>query len=275
MVRDQDQDFDPGAYWASRVGYGADLAAVGHRSMGPVYNGQIYARRIEVLEHFVHRHFHQSIPNLRVLDVGCGSGFYTEYWQSRGVTEYTGLDISASSVAGLSAKYPAYKFIHADISERLACSAIDVRKFDVITVFDVLYHIVDDQRFEAAVSNIASFVRAKGHVLVMDQLCGHDYQISRHVRYRARGRYLEILDAKALTLVEQEPLFHFLVPPITTVRVIDYLSAGIFKLAGSVVRRSDRLSAWLSSRLRRLDKWLNAKGVRVPNSEFLVFGKRD
>jgi SAM-dependent methyltransferase len=274
MARDHDHDFDPGAYWASRVGEGADLAAVGHRSMGPVYNREIYARRIEVLEDCLHRNFKQSVRRLRVLDIGCGSGFYTEYWKSRGVTEYTGLDISARSVAGLSAKYPTYKFIHADVSEPLACTASDGLKFDVITVFDVLYHIVDDQRFEAAVSNIASLVRAEGHVLVMDQLCVHDYQILRHVRCRARDRYLATFDAKALTLVEREPLFHFLVPPITTVRMVDYLSAGVFRVIGSMVRRSDRLSAWLSSRLRRFDIWLNAKGIRVPNSEFLVFGKR-
>jgi SAM-dependent methyltransferase len=275
MARDQDQDFDPGAYWASRVGEGADLAVVGHRSMGPAYNGEIYARRIEVLEDFLHRNFQQSVRDLRILDIGCGSGFYTEYWQSLGVTEYTGLDISARSVEGLSAKYPAYKFIHSDISEPLAWTASDKPKFDVITVFDVLYHIVDDQRFEAAVSNIASLVRPRGHVLVMDQLCEHDYQISRHVRCRARDQYVATFDAKSRTLVEREPLFHFLVPPITTIRVVDYLSAGAFRLVGLMVRRSDRLSAWLSSRLRRFDSWLNAKGIRVPNCEFLVFGKRD
>ncbi|HUH00224.1 MAG TPA: class I SAM-dependent methyltransferase [Gammaproteobacteria bacterium] len=241
--------------------------------MGPAYNIEIYSRRIEVLTRSVTRHIDQPAEDLRILDVGCGSGFYTEFWKAHSVRDYTGLDISANSVNQLSGQYPEFRFVQTDITAD-QFGLRDSEPFDVITVFDVLYHIVDEQRFESAVSTIANHVREDGHVMVMDHLCRNDYQLSRHVRYRARERYLAAFQSRNLFLVENELLFHFLVPPITEIRFIDYLSAAAFKAMGLALRRFDGPSAWVARRLRRMDNSLRARGKCVSNSELLVFRKK-
>ena len=87
MSESTDNAFDAGAYWQDRVVSGADLSVVGHRSMGHEYNRHIYERRLEVLDEMLARHSGKPVADLRVLDIGCGSGFYTGYWAAQGVRD--------------------------------------------------------------------------------------------------------------------------------------------------------------------------------------------
>lgn len=271
MTNDSDE-FDAGAYWQERVGAGADLAVVGHRAMGPAYNGEIYARRIDALESMLDRHVRKPLPQLRILDVGCGSGFYTRFWQAKGVRDYVGVDISGRTVEHLGKTYPDYTFVTADVTESLPEIVKALGPFDVITVFDVLYHIVDDPRVDGAIDNIAALIASDGQLLIMDQLCKRDYQVSKHVKYRNRDTYLSMFGRRKLVLQDRELLFHFLVPPITGIRVADFLAAAVFKVFGLLLHVSDGLAAWSASKLRHLDSRLRMRGVTVPNCELLVFG---
>lgn len=275
MVKEQNAEFDAGAYWQTRVVSGSDLGIVGHRSMGLAYNAQIYERRLEVLNGMLERHVVKPVEELKVLDVGCGSGFYTGYWAERGVREYVGVDISEATISHLSEQYPEFNFVNADITEGELDGLTDQRPFDVITIFDVFYHIVDDERFTRAVGNIGSILDDSGIVLIMDQLFPTRYQLSQHVVFRERGEYLELFDRAHLGLVDKELLFHFLVPPLSGYRAIDYLAAGAFKLAGLALRMSDRFAEWLAIRIRRLDRKLRLSGRQVYNNELLVFQKHE
>jgi SAM-dependent methyltransferase len=265
--------FDASAYWQERVGAGADITVVGHRAMGHAYNGEIYARRIEALESMLQRHVGKPPEALRVLDIGCGSGIYTGFWQARGVRDYTGLDISAGTIDHLGEAYPGYRFVHADVSEALPDAIDDGKSFDVITVFDVLYHIVDDQMFRSAIANLGGLIAGEGKLFIMDSLCHKDYQFSDHVIYRARERYLAEFRENQLSLADSEQLFHFLVPPITGVRIFDLFSSGAFNLFGRAIQLNDRLAAWAAAKLRRLDSRLRERDVSVQNGELLAFAR--
>lgn len=271
MSDGSDNTFDAGAYWQERVVSGADLSVVGHRSMGPVYNTQIYERRIEVLEQMLSRHTSKAIQDLRVLDIGCGSGFYTGYWSARGVRDYVGVDISPATVQHLAEKFPTYEFINRDMTEPDGDGFLVDEPFDVVTVFDVFYHIVDDDRFTRAVDHAAKAIAATGCVLVMDQLCPERYQLSRHVVYRCRADYLATFSARDLELADDELLFHYLVPPLSGSRVVDLSAATVFKAAGFVLRLSGSLAARSAAALRRFDARQRQQGRRVSNSEMLVF----
>ena len=243
--------------------------------MGPAYNGKIYERRLEVLNQMLTRHLSKSIDQLRVLDIGCGSGFYTAYWAAEGVQNYFGIDISSLTIKHLSSEYPDYTFINADITAADIPAIEDLGSFDVVTVFDVFYHIVDDRQFSNAVGHIGDFSGRSGCVFVMDHLYSDRYQLSKHVLYRDRDEYLSIFERSGLGLVDDELLFHFLVPPLSGFYLIDYLTAGIFKLTGMVVRTSDRLAGWVATMLSHLDARLRAAGRNVSNCEMLVFKKTE
>ena len=273
MVKGQSVEFDAGAYWRNRVVSGSDLSIVGHRSMGLAYNAQIYERRLEVLNDMLEQHVTKPVSELRILDIGCGSGFYTGYWAERGVRDYVGVDISASTISHLFKQYPDFNFVNADISESVPEGLAEQRPFDLVTIFDVFYHIVDDERFAKAIRHIGALTAGSGVVLVMDQLHSERYQISKHVVYRDREEYVNLFDRSGLELIDDELLFHYLVPPISGYRLIDFMAAGFFKLAGFIVRMSDRLANWIAVRLRRFDNRLRSSGRRVSNSEILVFEK--
>lgn len=124
---------------------------------------------------------------------------------------------------------------------------------------------------ESAIANIAGMVTDDGLLFVMEQLCKRDYQVSKHVIYRARDAYFEIFDRSSLTLKDKELLFHYLIPPITEIRVIDFSLAAVFKVFGLILRLNDRLAVWAASALRRLDEKLRARDTHVSNCELLVF----
>ncbi len=273
MARKNSNGFDASAYWQERVGADADLAVVGHRAMGLAYNSEIYARRIEAMESMLERHVNKPLEQLRVLDIGCGSGFYTGFWQARGVCEYVGLDISSRAIGHLANAYPKYRFVRADITEALP-DTLSVRgSFDIITVFDVLYHIVDNRRVESTIANIGGLVTEDGRLFVMDCLCRRNYQVSKHVIYRARDAYLAEFRKNDLALADSDLLFHFLVPPIAGIRIIDLLFGGVFNVFGRGLRLNDRLATWAAAKLRRLDARRREHNVSMPNGELLVFAR--
>jgi len=271
MNTDPEKTFDAGEYWRERVVSGADLSVVGHRSMGSVYNAHIYERRIEVLEDMLSRHTGKAIKDLRILDIGCGSGFYTGYWAARGVREYVGVDISQATVRHLAQQFPNFEFVHCDITESNASALPAGEPFDIVTIFDVFYHIVDDEKFARAVKLVAQATGPATCVLVMDQLCADRYQLSRHVVYRNRFEYLSIFGEQGLALADDELLFHFLVPPLSGSRWIDIPAAAVFKVTGLVLRLSKSLASWTAAALRRLDTRQRELGRRVSNSEMIVF----
>ena len=271
MSNSSDNAFDAGEYWRQRVVSGSDLSVVGHRSMGPVYNAHIYERRIEALEDMLARHAGKSVEDLRVLDIGCGSGFYTGYWQARGVRDYVGVDISEATVNHLAEKYPDYDFIHRDVTEAGPSLLPGEATFDLVPIFDVFYHIVDDEKFARAVNVVAGATASTGCVFVMDQLSLERYQMSRHVVYRDRFEYLSTFGAKGLELADSELLFHFLVPPLSGNRLIDYPAAALFKAAGYVLRISGALASRMAAALRRYDAEQRDRGRQLSNSELLVF----
>ena len=248
---------------------------VGHRSVGHHYNVEIYARRVEVLGEMLQRHADKPVDQCRVLDIGCGSGFYTEYWQARGVRDYLGLDISSETIGHLSQRFPDYDFVQADITADSLNDEDIHGKFDLIMIFDVLFHIVDDNRFQNVVQHIGNLLAGDGRLLITDHLCPAKYQLSKHVVYRARDAYLASFKEQDLVLEDAELLFHYLMPPITGNRFVDYLAAATFKVTGMVVSLSNRLATWTAQRVRRFDTRLRAKGRKVSNNEMFVFRKHE
>jgi SAM-dependent methyltransferase len=208
-----------------------------------------------------------------VLDIGCGSGFYTGFWQARGVRDYVGLDISSRTIDRLANAYPEYRFVHADITEVLPETLSDRGSFDVITVFDVLYHIIDKRRFESAIANFGELLTDDGRLFIMEFLCRRNYQVSKHVIHRARDAYFAEFRKNDLALADSQLLFHFLVPPLAGVRFVDWFFGGVFKVFGRGLRLNDRLATWAAAKLRRLDERMRERNVSIPNSELLVIAR--
>ena len=88
-----------------------------------------------------------------LLDAGCGRGGTAHYLQHNGWGQVTGIDIEPQSVEGAREDYPDVRFDIGDIASLQ--DRYDAR-FDVITLFNVLYAIGDHATALAALAAVAS-----------------------------------------------------------------------------------------------------------------------
>ncbi|MHB8256099.1 MAG: class I SAM-dependent methyltransferase [Acidiferrobacterales bacterium] len=267
-----DPDFDQVDYWTRRISGDIDLGVVGHRSLGRAYNEYIYRRRAVVLRDAIEE-LGLEPAGSKVLDVGAGSGYYVDFWRALGVPALVGIDLSREGMERLAAKYPEYRFLCADVTSPSISAAIDSR-FSVITVFDVIYHITDDDAAQRAFNSISEMLERDGYLLVFDHIMGSDYALRQHVKYRGEQHYAEMLHRASLEIVGRRPLFVFLEPPVIGHRSADVLISGIYCAAGMLMRRWNRLGSLAGRLVYRLDDWFSRSGVKTANHELLIIKKR-
>lgn len=183
--------YQPREFWEQRLSQQPDLRGTGETGLSLAYNRACYALRREVLDKAL---ADERIDprGLAVLDVGCGTGFFTAYYLARGA-RVVGLDIAPTSIRLLSERHPDARFVLADVSE-----TPPEGRFDVVNAFDVLYHITDDARFRQALTHLADAVAPGGALLVTDtfaRLPG----IATHNRMRALDEYAAVLAPRGFT----------------------------------------------------------------------------
>jgi SAM-dependent methyltransferase len=189
--------YRPAEYWERTLAEQFDLRGTGEPGLSLAYNRACYQLRREVLDRVL-----VSIGldprGKRVLDVGCGTGFWTAYYTGRGA-DYTGLDIAPTSIAKLQAAYPGSRFVLSDVSEADLAGT-----WDIVNVFDVLYHVTDDAKWEAALTRLARAVAPGGALLVTD-LFETPAGLAEHNKMRPLERYRSVLDATGVRFT-YEPL---------------------------------------------------------------------
>lgn len=260
------KDFDQAAYWRDRVSGITGLGAVGHRALGVTYNQWIYQRRIDVLTKLCEQGL-SIVPHTRLLDLGCGTGFYVPFWQARGVRELVGVDVSAQNVAALRQLFPQCRFVEADLTRS---DPLRLGEFDIITLFDVLYHVVDDNAAAAALAFASRHLSAHGRLLIFDQLLDRNYSLRKHVKFRGRVEFGDMLGAHGLQIETELPLFFVLEPPIFGNRLVDTLVAGAYFGAGLLFRAMPSLGGMVGKCAYYVDNALDNIGARIPNHKLYI-----
>jgi SAM-dependent methyltransferase len=136
-----------------------------------------------------------------VLDVGCGTGFFTAFYLDHGA-QVTGIDIAPTSIERLRARHPEARFELVDVSE----ASLD-RRYDLVNAFDVLYHITDDARWERAVRTLADAVSPGGVLLLTDTFPdpARPQSEADHNRMRPLARYRALLEPAGFRLAAPRP----------------------------------------------------------------------
>jgi SAM-dependent methyltransferase len=189
--------YDPKAFWEQRLGEHFDLVGTGETGLSLAYNRACYALRSLQLERAL-RQAHLDVAGKRVLDVGCGTGFFTDFYLRRGA-EVTGLDITTASVERLRRRFPQSRFILGDVSD----SPLDAQ-YDVIHAFDVLYHITDPLRWERAVRHLAAAVAPGGAFVFTDVFDSGAAEASHNVS-RPLATYRSLLESQGLAVRPMVP----------------------------------------------------------------------
>jgi SAM-dependent methyltransferase len=196
--------YDPRSYWQKRLSEHFTLRGVGHLSYGESFNTWLYRKK----KHTIEKAFSgKSLTGKTVLDIGCGTGFFVRWYREHGAKVY-GTDITEVSVENLSRLYHDSYFWVSDIT---SAAFEPPTTFDIINVWDVLYHVVDDSGFQQALKNIARSSHPGSLLLVSEQLgAPTDTQDAPHVKFRCLDTYQTLLQPLGFHPIKQYPLYHFL-----------------------------------------------------------------
>lgn len=199
--------FDPVDYWNARLDKEFTLRGVGHTMFSNHYNRWLYARKERVLSEVL-GHMPEGLRGKSVLDIGCGTGFFVHRYLNVGA-RVTGIDISRKSIAALSDKYPEADFKELNIAG--PGGNLPGKTYDIINMWDVMYHIIDDAGFARACENIAGLSHEGTRFVVTDLFASDQViQPAEHVVFRPRKVYTEVLGRLGFVEEHTIPLYRFL-----------------------------------------------------------------
>jgi SAM-dependent methyltransferase len=246
------QRYNPAEYWERRLAQRVDITTVGHIGLGRIYNEWLYRARFTALRRAI-RTARVNCEGRSLLDVGVGGGAYIPFWKMMGVKEYVGVDITSTSIMALRDRYPEWKFIRADISDLTTPDKLSEFTrdgfFDIVTLFDLLFHIVDGETFIRAITNVSHLVKAGGYVLISDSFCSVPWGPFYHEYHRPYQDYAQHLLCNSLQIIHIQPIFVIMTPPLYSD------SRRGYKLVDMLINRTLGVISRLTS--SRATEWVN------------------
>ena len=256
-------------YWERRLRDHFSLEGVGYLRLGRRFNEWMYRVRGEVFDRVVDD---LSLPAAcSVLDVGSGTGFYIERWLRR-TDKVTGVDLTEVAVTNLSATFRQARFVLANIGKPLASPLNqEPGSFDVVSAFDVLFHIVDDQEYALALHNIASLLKPRGLFVWSDNFIHQPTVRVAHQVSRSLDESTAALDAAGFEVVGRVPMFVVMnYPADTTSRLTKWAWTAMMAPAMA----SDLVGGLLGWLLFPLERRLVRKGTESPSTELMICRRR-
>ncbi|MBW8886689.1 MAG: class I SAM-dependent methyltransferase [Fibrobacteres bacterium] len=200
--------FDREEYWAERYRV-IDLTKSGHIDLPVAYNKWLYRRKVECLMRDLRRAgFHPK--GASVLEIATGTGVYVEAWKGAGVARLVGIDISQAATDALRVRFPAYSFHKRDLGEP-GLAKLTGTGFDLVTAVDMVYHIVEDERFPVALANMAEAVKPGGLLAIHDVFPHREELDFGYLKLRTLETFVRALDKAGFDIVSRTPTFFFAV----------------------------------------------------------------
>ncbi len=153
--------YDAARYWGDRFArYGTSLKGVGDEGLSEQNNRAMYEKASTAFLDLC-RQEGINIAGARVLEIGCGNGFYTGLLKEQGASNYLGLDITDALFPTLAERFPDFRFIRRDITADTLEG-----EFDLILMIDVIEHIVSEEKLDFAIHNVQRCLAANGRFIV-------------------------------------------------------------------------------------------------------------
>jgi 2-polyprenyl-3-methyl-5-hydroxy-6-metoxy-1,4-benzoquinol methylase len=157
----KEDDYDAANYWDSRLGkYGDNLKGAGDEGKSHEDNVREYKQDENIFTGLVKKP-ELDFANISVMDIGCGTGFYTDILQRLGVKKYTGIDITDTLFAKHKENFGDYEFVKKDIATEKVEG-----KYDLIIMIEVLEHIVNDDKLSFAMENVKNCLAENGVFII-------------------------------------------------------------------------------------------------------------
>jgi len=258
--------FDPRQYWEQRLERHEGLVGVGYTSLGRHYNHWLYRLRRIVFFRCL-KPLKLDWQQQRVLDVGSGTGFYLRLWKELGVLSPQGCDLTDVAVKRLCRLFPECQIRQLDLTgaDVLPCST-----YDVISVFDVLFHIVDDSGFKQALHNIYAALRPGGLFVFTDNFVHGEAIRSGHQVCRPLADISSMLLGCGFSIEKRTPVFITMNGPLdSNSRVYRWA----WKQLSRLLHRSEALGYLIGLVLFGTDWVLTGVLSESPTTELMICRK--
>ena len=259
--------FRPQLYWENRLHDNYSLKGVGCSRFGSQYNKWLYRVRDHILSRELRSH-KLDVRAANVLDVGCGTGFYVDFWRRAGARSVSGCDLTETAVSQLKRQFPGQRFFQCDIGGSLPAGLSG--QFEVVSAFDLLYHIVDDARYEAAFHNISRLL-APGGLFCFSELFLHkSTERGTHVVFRTLSDIEKLLAESGFEIIQRCPVFVCMNEPLDTKSAATLF---LWKLLMQPARMSETMGWLWGAALSPVDLLLTRFVTESPTTEMMLCRK--
>jgi SAM-dependent methyltransferase len=171
-------------------------------------------------------------------------------------------------VASLQKKFARNEFFQLDIGAPLALR----EQFDVISAMDVLFHIIDDRRYEAAIFNVHSLLNPGGWFILTDNFLHATADRAVHQVSRSLNEVTSILERTGFQIIRRKPMFVLMNYPIDAKRQIWKSS---WKILMYPARKNAFFAYLLGAGLYPIESALTRLFHEGPSTELMICRKRD
>ena len=183
-----------------------------------------------------------------------------------GVIRITCTDITMVAVENLRSMYPSNEFLQLDIGDEVGYKTLQ-NKFDIISTFDVLFHIVDDSRYNNAIKNISSLLKPGGLFIFSDNFLHQDSLRSARQVSKSLSVIRKAFHENNFEVIPRRPMFVLMNAPIDTNRSVLKL---MWRTTTSLLRRSDRMAYLVGNILYPLELLLVSVIMESPSTEMMI-----
>ena len=190
-------------FWNRRLKQNFNLRGVGNITFSERYNQYLYKQRLNVLKNVI-RKYTITIEGKKVLDVGCGTGYFSKYYLDNSA-KVTGVDIAPVVIQKLQGIFTEGDFLPLDITRHNDSLPYN---FDIIHIFSTTFHITNDDEFKFAMISLCDRLKVGGYIFITD-LFTSDISPAPHVKFRSMEKY-KIMENKGIKILKILPIHHIM-----------------------------------------------------------------
>lgn len=242
-------------YWEHLLGDEFSAAGVAYPHLAVSFNRAMY----RALAHQAERSLRAAgapDPPASVLDVGCGTGIWLDFWRRRGAGRIAGIDLTEASISRLRTRFTNMDLSRADVSDP---AVRELGRFDAISAMSVLLHITDEGRFDAAIANLAAMLEPDGVLVLVEAVVAHrwlgpPFGPDANSLARPLAEWEAVLGRHGLEIADMRPATVLLANPIDArTRMTWRALSAYWKALSLAVGRRERLGAAAGRVLGALD----------------------
>ena len=250
--------FDPRDYWERRLMAHPDIPGVGYLGRSLLFVEQQYRSRMRQVELALRSNGLTNLAERSVLDIGSGTGIWMNFWHQHGASRVAGLDCAQPSIDRLRTEYPDDLIVQCDVSV-VPLPLPDTMRFDVISAFDVLLHIVDPEGLRRTIANLAYHCLPGGWLIISDPIVqGKGYVPVRsyaiHNKVRLLAEYREVLEEHGFIIESIRPATVLLNNPLEASNRMAFLALSAWWKATELWGHFNMLVNLLGSSMIKADQ---------------------